>query len=103
RACRGSCDTGIPVPVEIVHALGAGRRHAVTVKVNEYQYRSTIASMGGQFLIPFSAALRAETGIGGGMRSRSTSRLTPLRARWSHPRTWLKRWMLRASVLRLMR
>src|SRR5690554_5360934 len=59
-------NTGILVPVELVDALGAGRRPAVTVVVNGFHYRSTIASMGGEFLIPFSAAIRVETGIGGG-------------------------------------
>lgn len=59
-------NTGIPVPEEVVDALGGGRRAAVTVSVNGFQYRSTIASMGGQFLIPFSKALREESGIAGG-------------------------------------
>lgn len=59
-------NTGIPVPEEVVDALGGGRRAAVTVSVNGFQYRSTIASMGGQFLIPFSKALREESGISGG-------------------------------------
>jgi hypothetical protein len=36
------------------------------VTVNGYAYRSTLASMGGQFLIPFSADKRQESGIGGG-------------------------------------
>ncbi|MER6282536.1 YdeI/OmpD-associated family protein [Streptomyces sviceus] len=59
-------NTGVPVPAEVVEALGGGRRPAVTVTVNGYAYRSTIASMGGQFLIPFSAEKRRESGISGG-------------------------------------
>lgn len=59
-------NTGVPVPAEVVEALGGGRRPAVSVMVNGYAYRSTIASMGGQFLIPFSADKRRESGISGG-------------------------------------
>jgi hypothetical protein len=36
------------------------------VTVNGYEYRSTIAPMGGKYLIPFSAERRGESGIGGG-------------------------------------
>jgi hypothetical protein len=59
-------NTGIEVPEEVVQALGAGKRAPVVVNVNRFEYRSTIASMGGRFLIPFSAARREESGIGGG-------------------------------------
>lgn len=38
----------------------------VVVDVSGYRYRSTIAPMGGKFLIPFSAERRAESGIAGG-------------------------------------
>jgi hypothetical protein len=58
--------TGIEVPAEIVAALGAGKRPPVVVKVNGYQYRSTIAPMGGKYLVPFSADRRTESGIKGG-------------------------------------
>lgn len=59
-------NTGIEVPAGIVAALGAGKRPAVIVSVNGYEYRSTIASMGGKYLLPFSADRRRESGIGGG-------------------------------------
>ena len=59
-------NTGVLVPDEIVEALGAGRRPAVTVTIGDFSYRSTIASMGGRFLISFSAANRAATGLVGG-------------------------------------
>ncbi|NKZ12746.1 DUF1905 domain-containing protein [Mycolicibacterium septicum DSM 44393] len=59
-------NTGIEVPADVVDALGAGKRPAVVVDVNGYRYRSTIAPMGGRFLIPFSAERRDESGIGGG-------------------------------------
>ncbi|MEV8447231.1 YdeI/OmpD-associated family protein [Streptomyces parvus] len=59
-------NTGIEVPEDVVEALGAGKRPPVNVTVNGYAYRSTIAPMGGQYLIPFSADKRKATGIGGG-------------------------------------
>jgi hypothetical protein len=59
-------NTGIEVPADVVDALGGGKRAPVVVTVNGYEYRSTIASMGGRFLLPLSAAHRSESGIGGG-------------------------------------
>jgi hypothetical protein len=59
-------NTGIEVPPEIVEGLGGGKRPAVNVTVNGYSYRSTIASMGGKLLIPFSSDKRATTGLAGG-------------------------------------
>lgn len=59
-------NTGIEVPSEVVDALDAGKRPAVVVDVNGFEYRSTIASMGGRFLIPFSADKRKTTGLAGG-------------------------------------
>jgi hypothetical protein len=59
-------NTGIPVPPEVLGQLGAGKRPAVLVEVNGYGYVSTVGSMGGQALIPFSSEHRAASGIGGG-------------------------------------
>ncbi len=59
-------NTGIEVPPEIVEGLGGGKRPAVNVTVNGFSYRSTIASMGGRLLIPFSSDKRATTGLAGG-------------------------------------
>ncbi|MGR0320762.1 YdeI/OmpD-associated family protein [Agromyces sp. ZXT2-3] len=59
-------NTGIEVPAEVVEALGGGRRAPVVVRVNGYEYRSTLAVMGGRHLIPFSSDKRAATGISGG-------------------------------------
>ena len=53
-------NTGIEVPAGVVEALAAGKRPAVVVDVNGYRYRSTVAPMGGKFLIPFSAERRKE-------------------------------------------
>ena len=59
-------NTGIEVPPEILDQLGGGKRPPVNVTVNGYAYRSTVATMGGKHLIPFSSDKRAETGIKGG-------------------------------------
>jgi Bacteriocin-protection, YdeI or OmpD-Associated/Domain of unknown function (DUF1905) len=59
-------NTGIEVPADVVAALDAGKRPPVVVNVNGYEYRSTIAPMGGKYLLPFSAERRNESGIQGG-------------------------------------
>ncbi|MET0296282.1 MAG: YdeI/OmpD-associated family protein [Microbacterium sp.] len=59
-------NTGIEVPPEVLEQLGGGKRPAVKVVVNGYEYDSTVGVMGGRFLVPFSSDKRAATGIGGG-------------------------------------
>ncbi|MCW2718879.1 YdeI/OmpD-associated family protein [Pseudonocardia sp.] len=58
--------TGIEVPEEVVTGLGPGKRPAVTVTINGYSYPSTIASMGGRYLIPVSAEVRKNAGVAAG-------------------------------------
>ena len=58
--------TGIPIPDEVVEALGAGRRPPVRLTVNGYVYRSTVATVDGEFMVGFSADHRAASGLGGG-------------------------------------
>lgn len=62
----GKAATGIEVPPDVVEALGSGKRPAVMVTVNGYTYRSTIASMGGRFMLPLSAENRAGAGVAAG-------------------------------------
>jgi len=59
-------NTGIEVPADVVAALDAGKRPPVVINVNGYEYRSTVAPMGGRYLLPFSAERRRESGINGG-------------------------------------
>jgi hypothetical protein len=59
-------NTGIVVPDNVIEQLGAGRRPPVLVAVNGYEYRSTVAVMGGRYLIGLSAAVRKATGLVGG-------------------------------------
>jgi hypothetical protein len=59
-------NTGIAVPGEVIEHLGRGKRPPVLVNVNGYEYRSTVAVMGGTYMIGLSAAVRAATGLKGG-------------------------------------
>ena len=54
---------GIVVPDDVIDALGAGRRPAVLVTVLGHTYRSTVASMGEQFLVGVSKEQRLAAGI----------------------------------------
>jgi len=65
-AGTGKNTTGIPVPDEVVEALGSGRRPKVKVTVGGHTYRSSIASMGGTFMISLSSDNRARAGVGAG-------------------------------------
>ena len=62
----GKTAAGIEVPAEIVDALGAGKRPKVKVTIRDYTYRSSIAVMGGTFMIGVSAENRAGAGVNGG-------------------------------------
>jgi bacteriocin resistance YdeI/OmpD-like protein/uncharacterized protein DUF1905 len=58
--------TGIQIPDEIVEGLGRGKRPAVTVTINGYTYRNTVAVMGGVYMVGVSAEHRAGAGVNGG-------------------------------------
>jgi hypothetical protein len=62
----GKTATGIVVPDEVVTALGDGKRPKVTVTLNGYTYRSSIASMGGRSMVGVSASVRGAAGVAGG-------------------------------------
>lgn len=62
----GKTATGFAVPAEVVEGLGGGRRPAVTVRLKGHSYRSTVATMGGRFMVPLSAENRAAAGLGAG-------------------------------------
>jgi hypothetical protein len=59
-------NTGIVVPDDAIAQLGGGRRPAVVVDLNGYEYQNTVGVMGGKTLISVSAAIRAATGLRGG-------------------------------------
>jgi Domain of unknown function (DUF1905)/Bacteriocin-protection, YdeI or OmpD-Associated len=62
----GKTTTGIQVPDEVIEALGSGKRPAVKVTVNGYTYRSTVAVLGGGYMVSLSAEHRAGAGVAGG-------------------------------------
>jgi hypothetical protein len=62
----GKTATGIPVPEKVVEGLGSSKRPAVTVTINGYTYRSTIAPMGGKYYLPLSAANREGAKVAAG-------------------------------------
>ncbi|WP_370972380.1 YdeI/OmpD-associated family protein [Amycolatopsis sp. cg9] len=62
----GKTATGLPVPDDVVEALGAGKKPAVTVTLGGHTYRTTVASRGGQFLVPLSAENREKAGVAAG-------------------------------------
>jgi len=54
----GKTATGIEVPAVVVAKLGSSKKPAVRVTIKGYTYRSTVASMGGRFMLPVSAEVR---------------------------------------------
>ncbi len=58
--------TGIEVPAEIVAELGKGKKPPVKVTINGYAYRTTVAVMGGIFMMPLSSENRAKAGVTAG-------------------------------------
>lgn len=54
---------GFVVPPEAVEALGAGKRPPVTVSINGYTYRNTVALLDGRFMIGVSSEHRGPAGV----------------------------------------
>ncbi len=63
---EGRSVTGIEVPLEVMDALGAGKRPPVVITVNGYSYRSTVAVMGGKYMVGLPAEHRTAAGVKGG-------------------------------------
>jgi bacteriocin resistance YdeI/OmpD-like protein/uncharacterized protein DUF1905 len=62
----GKTATGIQVPEDVIEALGPGKRPAVKVTINGYTYRSTVAVLGGRYMVGVNAEHRASAGVAGG-------------------------------------
>jgi hypothetical protein len=62
----GKTATGLEVPPEVVEELGGGKRAKVAVTLRGYTYRTSVAVMGGRYLIPVSAEVRAAAGVAAG-------------------------------------
>ena len=62
----GKTATGFRIPEDVVADLGSGKRPAVRVTIGGHTYRTTVAPMGGAFMIPLSAENRAGAGAAAG-------------------------------------
>ena len=62
----GKTATGIEVPAAVVTKLGSSKKPAVRVTINGYTYRSTVATMGGRFMVGISAQVREAAGVAAG-------------------------------------
>ena len=58
--------TGIRIPDGVVESLGSGKRPPISVTINGYTYRNTVAVMGGVYMVGVSAEHRADAGVAGG-------------------------------------
>jgi hypothetical protein len=63
---NGKTATGIPVPPEVVEALGGGKRIKVVVTIGGHSYRNSVVSWGDGFMLSFGAEHRAATGLEAG-------------------------------------
>jgi bifunctional DNA-binding transcriptional regulator/antitoxin component of YhaV-PrlF toxin-antitoxin module len=59
-------NTGIEVPAKNMAELGESKKPAVKVTVSGYRYPSTVAVMGGKFMIALSKANREAAGLKAG-------------------------------------
>ena len=62
----GKTATGIRVSSEVVEGLGSHKRPPVRVTIGNHTYRTTVAVMGGEFMIPLSAENRKSAGVTAG-------------------------------------
>jgi hypothetical protein len=62
----GRTATGFEVPPAVVEALGAGKHPKVTATVSGFTYRTSIALMGGRYLVGVSAERRAAARVRAG-------------------------------------
>ena len=62
----GKTAAGIQVPTEVVEALGPSRKPPVRVTINGHTYRSSVASMGGVFMVGVTNEFRKEADVAAG-------------------------------------
>jgi len=62
----GKTAAGIEVPAKVVAALGSSKRPPVRATINGYTYRSTVAVMGGKFMLGVSNEVRQSAGVAAG-------------------------------------
>jgi Domain of unknown function (DUF1905)/Bacteriocin-protection, YdeI or OmpD-Associated len=62
----GKTAAGIEVPAKVVAALGTSKRPPVRATINGFTYRSTVAVMGGKFMLGVSNEVRKSAGVDAG-------------------------------------
>jgi Bacteriocin-protection, YdeI or OmpD-Associated/Domain of unknown function (DUF1905) len=62
----GATATGFAVPDEVVESLGSSKRPPVVITIGSYAYRTTVARMGGRFMVPLAAEHRTAAGVAAG-------------------------------------
>jgi Bacteriocin-protection, YdeI or OmpD-Associated/Domain of unknown function (DUF1905) len=62
----GKTATGVEVPADVVSSLGPSKRPKIRVTINGFTYRSSVASMGGRFMLGISADVRESVGVAAG-------------------------------------
>jgi len=63
---NGKTATGIRVPAEVVEGLGSTKRPLVRATIGRHTYRTSVAPMGGVYLLPVSAEVRLAAGVAAG-------------------------------------
>ncbi|NTV35408.1 MAG: DUF1905 domain-containing protein [Anaerolineaceae bacterium] len=58
--------TGLVVPPEAIAALESGKKPKVIIFLNGYTYRSTVAVMGGVYMLPLAREHRLAAGVNAG-------------------------------------
>jgi hypothetical protein len=61
----GKTATGIEIPPKVVESFGAGKKPPITVTINGYTYRNTVAVYGGVYMVGISAEHRKGAGVEG--------------------------------------
>jgi hypothetical protein len=51
---EGMNATGLEVPEKVIASLRPGKKHKVTVTINDYTYRSTVAVYSGRYFLPLA-------------------------------------------------
>jgi hypothetical protein len=63
---HGATATGIEVPADVIAELNSGKRPKVTVTIGPHSYQTTVAPMGGRYLVPLSAENRSAAKVAAG-------------------------------------
>ncbi|HEV2027465.1 MAG TPA: YdeI/OmpD-associated family protein [Candidatus Dormibacteraeota bacterium] len=62
----GKTAAGIDVPAKVVAALGSSKRPPVRATINGFTYRTSVASMGGKFMVGVPPEFREGAGVAAG-------------------------------------